>query len=169
MDFSTKCTCKVTDKKGIYQLSHADGEHKDERVAPKAEEKRTKIEDDPSAAIALGPHDLTTTEPGSEMGDEDKITFTGVWYIPVVQLDDNENTSNPLIVNDANDVNDDGMLEMPDLRPHRDDDSSDDEDDDVYVPKKMGHCQKRKALFDVKTLMLEAKGETETEFIEIEN
>jgi hypothetical protein len=84
----------------------------------------------------------------------------------VVKLNDNENTPDPLIVDDAND---DGTFEMPGLRPHRDDDSSDDEDDDVSTPKKMGHRQKRKGLFDAKTLMLEAKGETETEFFEIEN
>jgi hypothetical protein len=67
----------------------------------------------------------------------------------VVKLNDNENTPDPLIVDDAND---DGTFEMPGLRPHRDDDSSDDEDDDVSTPKKMGHRQKRKGLFDAKTL-----------------
>jgi hypothetical protein len=75
----------------------------------------------------------------------------------VIKLNENENASDPLIVNEANEANDDGMLEMPDLRPSRDDDSSDDEDEDVYVPKKMVHHHKRKALFDVKTLIFEAK------------
>jgi hypothetical protein len=58
---------------------------------------------------------------------------------------------------------------MPGLRPHCDDDSYDDEDDDGSVPKRMGHRQKRKGLFNAKILMLEEKGGTETEFVEIEN
>jgi hypothetical protein len=33
----------------------------------------------------------------------------------------------------------------------------------------MGHCQKRKTIFDVKTMMLETEGELGTEFVEIEN
>jgi hypothetical protein len=87
------------------------------------------------------------------MEDEDEITFTGAWYTPVVPVDDggiyegstspvvyfcpvnpfivvnlnvNENTPAPLIVDDEND---DETFEMPGLRPRRDDDSSDDEDD----------------------------------------
>jgi hypothetical protein len=86
--FCTKCTCKVTDKKEIYQLSHADSEHKYEQVAPKAEENLTKIDDDPSDAIPLVHPVLATTEPGSGTGGEDEITFTGAWYTPVVPVDD---------------------------------------------------------------------------------
>jgi hypothetical protein len=192
-NFFTKCTCKITDTKGIYQLSHDDNEHKGGQIAQKAEGSLTKIGDNPSAAIPLGHPVLTTTEPGSGTGGEDEITFTSAWFTPVAPIDeggndeggkspvayccpvdpfivdklnDKENALNPLIVDDAND---DGTFEMPALWPRRDDDSFDDEDDDVYAPNNMGHHQKHKALFDVKTLMLEAKGETETEFVEIEN
>jgi hypothetical protein len=84
--------------------------------------------------------------------------------IIVVNLNDNENTPAPLIVDDTNN---DERFEMPVLRPRCDDASSDDEDDDGSAPKRMGRHQKRKGLFDAKTLMLEAKGETETALVEI--
>jgi hypothetical protein len=73
----------------------------------------------------------------------------------VVNLNDNENTPAPLIVDDTNE---DETFGMPGLRPRCDDDSSDDENDDGSAPKRMGHRQRRKGLLDAKTLMLEAKG-----------
>jgi hypothetical protein len=58
----------------------------------KAESNLTKIEDDPSAAIPLGPPVVTTTEPDGETGDDDKMTFTGAWFTPVLPatVDDDE-------------------------------------------------------------------------------
>jgi hypothetical protein len=65
----------------------------------------------------------------------------------VVHLNDNENTPAPLIVDETNE---DETFEMPGLRPRCNDDSSGDEDDDGFAPKRMGHRQKQKGLFDAK-------------------
>jgi hypothetical protein len=55
--FCTKCKCKATNKKGFFQLTHLDSEHNDEhwKTYEKVEANLTKIHDDPSHAIPLGP------------------------------------------------------------------------------------------------------------------
>jgi hypothetical protein len=119
--------------------------------------------------------------------DEDEITSTGAWYTPFLPVDDggidegstlsvayccqvtpfivfnlnvNENTPPRSIVDDTNE---DETFEIPGIRPRCDDDSS----DDGYASKRMGHRNKRKGLFNAKALMLEEKGDTFTEFVEI--
>jgi hypothetical protein len=53
----------------------------------KVEANITKIHDDPSRVIPLGPPALTTLEPTSGSEDEDEITFTGAWYTPALPID----------------------------------------------------------------------------------
>jgi hypothetical protein len=47
----------------------------------------TKIHDDPSHAIPLGPPEVTTLEPASGPEDEEEMTFTGAWYTPALHID----------------------------------------------------------------------------------
>jgi len=47
----------------------------------------TKIHDDPSHAIPLGPPAVTTLEPTSGDEDEDEMTFTGAWFTPALPID----------------------------------------------------------------------------------
>jgi hypothetical protein len=65
-------------QKGFFQLTHLDSEHNDEhwKTYKKVEANITKIHDDPSHAIPLGPPAVTTLEPTSGPEDEDEMTFT---------------------------------------------------------------------------------------------
>jgi hypothetical protein len=69
--FCRKCKCKSTNKKGFFQLTHLESEHNDEhwKTYKKIEANLTKVNDDPSHAIPLGPPAVTTLEPTS--GSED--------------------------------------------------------------------------------------------------
>jgi hypothetical protein len=60
--FCTKCKCKATSKKGFFKLTHLDSEHNDEhwKTYKNIEANLTKIHDDPSHAIPLGPPAVTT-------------------------------------------------------------------------------------------------------------
>jgi hypothetical protein len=65
--FCTHCKGKATNKKGFFQLTHLDSDHNDEhwKTYKKVEANLTKIHDDPSHAIPLGPPAVTTLEPTS--------------------------------------------------------------------------------------------------------
>jgi folate-dependent tRNA-U54 methylase TrmFO/GidA len=70
-------------------LSNFDSEHKENWKAKKAEANLTKIEDDPSVVIPLGPLMITTHAPSdSDVEDKDEMKFTGAWFTPVVPDDD---------------------------------------------------------------------------------
>jgi hypothetical protein len=90
MEVCTHCTCKATKKKGYFTLTHFDREHKGDWKAKKAEANLTRIEDDPSGKILLGPPLLTTLAPSDSdnVEDEDEMTFTGAWFTPAVPVDD---------------------------------------------------------------------------------
>jgi hypothetical protein len=87
--FCMKFKCKATNKKGFFQLTHLDSEHNDEhwKTYKKVEANLTKIHDDPSHAIPLGPPAVTTLERTSGSEDEDEMTFTGAWYTPALPID----------------------------------------------------------------------------------
>jgi hypothetical protein len=70
-------------------LTHLDSEHNDEhwKTYKKVEANLTKIHDDPSHAIPLGPPAVTTLEPTSGPEDEDEMTFTGAWFTPALPID----------------------------------------------------------------------------------
>jgi hypothetical protein len=90
--FFTHCTYKATKKKGYFTLTHFDSEHKGDWKAKKSEANLTRIEDDPSGKIPLGPSLLTTLAPSDsdDVKEEDKMTFTGACLPPVVPVDDGE-------------------------------------------------------------------------------
>jgi hypothetical protein len=78
--FCTHCTCRVTGKKGFFQLSHLDTDHK-ENFSP---ETNLSLANGPSAEIPSGPPLVTTTEPDeNEEADEDEITFNAAWCCAV--------------------------------------------------------------------------------------
>jgi hypothetical protein len=54
--FCTHCTCKATNKKGYFTLTHFDSEHKGDWKSKKAEANFTRIEDDPSGKNPLDLH-----------------------------------------------------------------------------------------------------------------
>jgi hypothetical protein len=87
--FCTHCKCKATHKKGFFQLTHFDSEHNNEhwKTYKKVEANLTKIHDDPSHAIPLGPPAVTTLEPTSGDEDEYEMTFTGAWFTPALPID----------------------------------------------------------------------------------
>jgi hypothetical protein len=87
--FCMKCKCKATNKKGFFHLTHLDSEHNDDhwKKYKKVEANLTKVEDDPSHAIPLGPPAVTTLEPNSGSKDKDEMTFTGNWYTPPLPID----------------------------------------------------------------------------------
>jgi hypothetical protein len=70
-------------------LTHLDSEHNDDhwKTYKKVEDNLTKVYDDPSHSIPLGPPVVTTLEPTSGFKDEDKMTFTGAWYTPTLPID----------------------------------------------------------------------------------
>jgi hypothetical protein len=76
-------------QKGFFQLTHFDSEHKNEnwKTYKKVKANLTKIHDDPSHAIPLGPPSVTTLEPTSGDEDEDEMTFTGAWLTPALPID----------------------------------------------------------------------------------
>jgi hypothetical protein len=53
----------------------------------KVEANITKVDDDPSHAIPLGPPAVTTLEPTFGSEDEDEMTFTGAWFTPALPID----------------------------------------------------------------------------------
>jgi hypothetical protein len=65
-------------KKGFFQLTHLYSEHNDEhwKTYKKVKANLTKIYDEPSHAIPIGPPAVTTLEPTSGDEDEDEMTFT---------------------------------------------------------------------------------------------
>jgi hypothetical protein len=87
--FFTKCKCKATNKRGLFQLTHLYIEHNDDhwKMDKKVEANLTKVKDDPSHAITLGPPAVTTLEPTSGAEDEGEMTFTGAWYTPALPND----------------------------------------------------------------------------------
>jgi hypothetical protein len=87
--FCTKCKCRETNKNGFFQLTHLDSEHNDDhwKTYNKVEANITKVNDDPSHAVTLGPLAVTTLEPTYGAEDEDEMTFTGAWYTPALQID----------------------------------------------------------------------------------
>jgi hypothetical protein len=87
--FCTKCKCKSTNKKGFFQLTHLESEHNDDhwKTYKKVDANITKVDDDPSHAISLGPPAVTTLEPTSGSEDEDEMMFTGAWYTPAIPID----------------------------------------------------------------------------------
>jgi hypothetical protein len=87
--FCTKCKCKATNKKGFFQLTHLDSEHNDDHwnTYKKVEANITKVDEDPSHAIPLGPLAVKTLEPTSGSEYEDEMMFTGVWYTPDLPID----------------------------------------------------------------------------------
>jgi hypothetical protein len=72
-------------------LTHFDSEHNDEhwKTFKKVEVNvnLTKIHDDPSHAVPLGPPAVTTLEPTSGTEDEDEMTFTGAWFTLALPID----------------------------------------------------------------------------------
>jgi hypothetical protein len=70
-------------------LTHLNSEHNDDhwKTYKKIEANITKVDDDPSHAILLGPPAVTTLEPTSVSEDENKITFTWAWYTPALPID----------------------------------------------------------------------------------
>jgi hypothetical protein len=92
--FCTRCICKAPGKKRIYQLSHLDSEHNDDRVSKKAEANLTRVEDnDPSDYIPYGTPAVTTREPTVDASDDDEIVYTGAWFTPVEYDEDTESPS----------------------------------------------------------------------------
>jgi hypothetical protein len=70
-------------------LTHFDSEHNNEhwKTYKKVEASITKINDDTSHAIPLGPPAVTTLEPTSGDEDEDEMTLTGAWFTPALPID----------------------------------------------------------------------------------
>jgi hypothetical protein len=64
--FCTKCKCKAKNKKkkGFFQLTHLDSEHNDDhwKTYKNVEANITKLNNDPSHAIPLGPPAVTNTK-----------------------------------------------------------------------------------------------------------
>jgi hypothetical protein len=87
----TQCTCKATNKKGFFTLNNFDSEHEENLQAKKAQANLTRVEEDPSAVIPLGPPVLVTLpQYDSDDEDQDQMTFTGAWFTPVVPDEDGE-------------------------------------------------------------------------------
>jgi hypothetical protein len=76
-------------QKGFFQLTHLDSEHNDDhwKKYKKVEANLTKVDNDPSHAIPLGPPTVTTLEPTSGYEDEDDMMFTGAWDTPALPID----------------------------------------------------------------------------------
>jgi hypothetical protein len=70
-------------------LTHLDSEHNNEhwKTYKKVEANLTKIHDEPSHAIPLGPPAVTTLETTYGDEDEDEMTFTGAWFTPTLPID----------------------------------------------------------------------------------
>jgi hypothetical protein len=72
----TKFKCKVTNKTGIFQLSHLDSEHVDNFRSLSAQANLTSV-NDPNGGIPAGPPLSTVLEPAP--ADENEMVFTGAW------------------------------------------------------------------------------------------
>jgi hypothetical protein len=86
--FCKKCTCRATNKKGFFQLSHFDADHKD-GFRPQANLSHV---EDPNANVPAAPPLVTTKEP-DEKEDEDEIVFIdSSWCCIVPNAPDSEIT-----------------------------------------------------------------------------
>jgi hypothetical protein len=80
---------QATNKKGYFQLTHLESEHNGDhwKTYTKVEANLTKVDDDLSHAIPLGPPAVSTLEPTSGSKDEDEMPFTGAWYTTALPID----------------------------------------------------------------------------------
>jgi hypothetical protein len=103
----------VSSKKGFFQLSHLDAEHKD-NFRPEA---NLSLLDDPKTPAM--PPMVTTKEPDAKEEDEDEMVFIAAWCcVASEDLDE-----------------DDSVGSMSILKGREDYDSSDDEEDDFVSSK----------------------------------
>jgi hypothetical protein len=173
--FCKKCKYKATNKKGFFQLTHLDSEHNDEhwKTHKKVEANLTKIHDDPSHAIPLGPPAVTTLEPTSGPKDEDEMTFTGAWYTPALPIDSPniKEDFSPAAYCCPTESEPPALIPRHEIYDSDDDDSDEDDiavDDGVTEPEvkytKRVH-KKKNSRVNVQEVLSEAEGEG-TEWIE---
>jgi hypothetical protein len=75
--FCTKCKYKVSNKVGLFQLSHFDSEHVDNFRASLGAQANLTSGNDPNGGIPAGPPLSTVLEPAP--ADENEMVFTGAW------------------------------------------------------------------------------------------
>jgi hypothetical protein len=155
-------------------LTHLDSEHNDEhwKTYKKVEANITKVNDDPSHAIPLGPTAVTTIEATSGFEDEDKMTFTGAWYTPALPIDspnDKEDFS-PAAYCCPTESEPPALIQRHEIYDSDDEDSVEDDiavDDGSVKPTKCVH-RKKNSRANVQEVLSEAEGEG-TEWIECDN
>jgi hypothetical protein len=160
-------------------LTHLDSEHNDEhwKTYKKVEANLTKIHDDPSHAIRLGPPAVTTLEPTSGPEDEDEMTFTGTWFTPALPIDppNIEDYFSPAVYCcPTTESEPPALIPRHEIYDSDDDDSDDDDiasDDRITEPEvkftKRVH-KKKNSRVNVQEVLSEAEGEG-TEWIECDN
>jgi hypothetical protein len=150
-------------------LTHLDGEHSDEhwKTYKKVEANLTKIHDDPSHAIPLGPPAVTTLEPTSGPEDEDEMTFTGAWFTPALPIDppNIEDDFSPAAYCCPTESEPPALIPWYEIYDSDDDDSDDDDiasDDRITEPEvkstKSVH-KKKNSRANVQEVLSEAEGE----------
>jgi hypothetical protein len=159
-------------------LTHFDSEHNDEhwKTYKKVEANLTKIHDDPSHAIPLGPPAVTTLEPTSGTEDEDEITFTGAWFTPALPIDPSniEDDFSPAAYCCPTESEPPALIPRHEIYDSDDDDSDDDDiasDDRITEPEVISTkrvYKKKNSRANVQYLLSEAEGEG-TEWIECDN
>jgi hypothetical protein len=122
MSNNNKCKCKVSNKVGLFQLSHFDSEHVDNfRESLGAHANLTSV-NDPNGGIPAGPPLATVL--ATEPADENEMIFTGAWccqFTPPPAL------SNGVVTTTRDrTLGDDSSADVDSL-PDPDPDSSDDE------------------------------------------
>jgi hypothetical protein len=159
-------------------LTHLDSEHNDEHwnTYKKVEANLTKLHDDPSYAISLGPPAVTTLEHTSGPEDEDEMTFTGAWYTPALPIDplNNKDDFSPAAYCCPTESEPTALIPWHEIYDSDDDDSDEYDisiDDGVTEPElkstKRVH-KKKNSWANVQEVLSEAEGEG-TEWIECDN
>jgi hypothetical protein len=156
-------------QEGCFQLTHLDSEHNDEhwKMYKRVDANLTKIHDDPSHAIPLGPPAVTTLEPTSGFEDEDEMRFTGAWYTTTLPIDspNNKEEFSPAFFCCPTESEPPALIPRHDIYDSDDDDSDDDDiavDDGVTEPAvrstKRVH-KKNNSRVNVQEFLSEAEGE----------
>jgi hypothetical protein len=162
-------------------LTHLDSKHNDEhwKTYKKVEANLTKIHDDPSHAIPLGPPAVTTLEPTSGDEDEDEMTFAGAWFTPALSIDPPpvEDNSPPAdYCCPTTESEPPALIPWHEIYDSDDDDSDDDDiasddriaDNEPEVKSTKRVHKKKNSQANVHEVLSEAEGEG-TEWIECDN
>jgi hypothetical protein len=162
-------------------LTHFDSEHNNEhwKTYKKVEANLTKIHDEPSHAIPLGPPAVTTLEPTSGDEDEDEMTFTGAWFTPDLPIDPppvDDKFSPAAYCCPTTESEPPALIPRHEIYDSDDDDSDDDDiasdgtipDNEPEVKSTKRVHKKKNSRANVQEVLSESEGEG-TEWIECDN